>query len=167
MSSTRLHSNVVVVVPAVDDGVAHADGDFIAKVKVPNALLDAGHTGKLESISVIDNALQNSAMDVLVFGDEPTVTSAANTALDISDANIKAAKFLGKVSIAATDFLGTTSNGIATIRNLGLILEGLKKREEGKNEPSDKDLWLVLVSRGTPNYAAVNDLTLYIGITQD
>lgn len=161
-TSIRTHSNVVDVTPVLTTG-AHTDGDYMATVELPNALLDAGHTGILQSISVIDNDEQALGIDFLIFGDEPTVASAKNAAFDMTDANIKLAKFLGKVSMVSGDYLTTTSNSIATVRNIGLVLEGIKNATARENT---KSIWVVLVARGASTYAA-DGLTCYFGVLQD
>ena len=135
-----------------NDANIYASGDQIGELMtLTDALIDS-HRGVIRSLSIVDKAKQKSALSVLFFRAEPTVASADNAALDISDSEL-AAKFVGMVNVAAADYKDLSNGSVATVQNLSLAVE------------SDTDeLYAVVLSGGTPTYGAVDQLELKIGI---
>ena len=101
------------------------------------------HAATLQEVRVFDAAVQSAAFDILFFDALPTVASADNAAIDITDAEMLA-KCIGHVSILAADYCILANSSIAT------------KRVEKVLIPASgaQALWAVLVARGTPTYAA-------------
>ncbi len=142
---------VIDVTPTLDTS-AYASGDRLdtAVATIPGVVRRSNDFEGcvLQSLTVIDSAIQSQAIDILFFDSLPTVASAANAAIDISDANML--KCIGKFSIAAADFSTVliAGNSIACLRNIGLIM---KPVAEAVN------LYMVLVCRSaTPTYAATS-----------
>lgn len=135
----------ITVTPTLDTS-AYASGDYMAKGSIAGALEKNSGIAKLVSLQVLDEAKQKVAFDILFFDADPTVASAVNAAIDISDAEM--AKYLGFVAVAAGDYLtDLAGSSIATKSNIQLMLEG------SESSPSTS-LYYVLVTRGAPTYAA-------------
>lgn len=155
---SKLVTIAPVIVPA-----AYADGDQIGvAIQVPNILDDSSGTGALLSLTVIDKSKQKSALDLLLFSQKPTLISADNAPLDISDADM-AAYFIGRVRIESTDYVDLANSSVACVRNIGVLLTAVKDQ----NNPEGRSLWAVVQSRGAPTYASASDLTLKLGAIQD
>lgn len=138
------------------DTVQYADGDQLCIAnELVDALDDSGGTAKLLSIAVVDKAKQKSLLTVLLFNAAPTIASALNAALDITDA-IMAANFIGQVSIPAANYVDLNGNSVATVNNINLMLKA----------GTGTSIWYVIMSGGTPTYG-VGDLNLKFGIMQD
>ena len=140
--------------PAIDTN-AYAAGDQIgpgstllsAPVVGPNSLT------MLQAVHLIDAAKQKAAIDLLFWNSAPTIASSDNNAFDITDAEA-AARFVGYVSIAAGNYIDTSSNSLATVKGIALPVYGTKNGEN----PSGRNLWVSLVSRGTPTYGSASAL---------
>jgi hypothetical protein len=139
----------VSVTPTVDTS-AYASGDRLGSLMTLTAVNPNGDTAPalLSSIVILDMAAQRAAMDILFFHTSPTIASADNAAIDISDAN--AAYLVGHVSVVAGDYTNLTANAVATVKNLNLHLK----------VNSSGTLYALIVSRGSPTYAAASDLKL-------
>jgi hypothetical protein len=153
-------SKVVSATPTLDTNV-YASGDRVGSVMTfSNAMDDSSGTGVVVSVVILDKAAQSSVLSLLLFNDLPTVASADNAAIDISDTEME--KCVGVIPIAAADYVATASNTVATIRNVNLLLNSAKSSSslEGKN------LYGVLRSGGSPTYAA-SSLVVKLCIKQD
>ncbi len=149
-------SIVVSVTPTLDTNI-YASGDQLCTANVLTAALDnTKGTGAILSVIVLDKQKRNAAMEILFFNSEPTIASAVNAALDISDSEM-AAKFLGKVSVAGADYIDLLGCSVCAKVNVGILLQGVA---------GSRDLYMVLQSKGTPTYAA-SDLVIKVGILQD
>jgi hypothetical protein len=134
------------VTPTLDTS-AYSSGDRVGTV---HTITGAGPMGfnaaVLESITVIDKDAQGVALTVLFFESLPTVASADNAAIDLSDAN--AAKCIGHLSIATGDYVSTASNKIACkVPAVGIPLT---PGRAGVQET----IYAVVVSGGAPTYTA-------------
>lgn len=110
----------------------------------------------LRAIKIIDKAKQKSAMDVLFFNSQPTVSSSENGPYDISDTEA-ANKFIGLLSIAASDYKDLNVNSVGIV--VPVLPIALKALQNTAN-PEGKSLWYALVCRGAPTYTSTSDLTL-------
>ena len=111
----------------------------------------------LQSITVIDQAKQSQPMTIMFFNSSPTVASADNAAIDISDAEM-IAKCIGVVSFDAT-YLALAANSVATKTNIGLLLEQ-------SASATDQNIYAVVVIGGAATYTASSLLFQY-GFLQD
>lgn len=157
-------SRILSVTPTLDTN-AYASGDQLGSLMEIDWAVDSiGGTGVLKSLSVVDKASQDIEIDVLLFSDEPTVTSSDNAALDISDAEMEA-KCIGSVKVESGDYLALNANSIATKRDVGLLIQNSSK--SGKVEAKvGKKLWAIARAGGAATYAA-SDLTFKFGIVKD
>ncbi|UOF79218.1 hypothetical protein [Caudoviricetes sp.] len=135
------------------DTNAYVDGDLVGDLIT---FANAPKSGIIETLTLVDQAKQDAALDVIFFSANPSSTTFTdNAALDIADADLL--KVLGVIRIAATDYCDIADNAIATLRGLGLAYVA-----EGGN------LYACLLSNGaTPTYAATGDLLLALSIIPD
>jgi hypothetical protein len=97
-------SNIIEITPTISTSI-YADLDQLGDVKkLTNALDVSSDTGVVMSVIVIDKAKQNASLDLLLFDEEPTVTSTDNAKLDIPDSEM-VDKYLGRISIDTTDYV--------------------------------------------------------------
>lgn len=125
------------------DTNAFADGDYVGSVITIEGMCRGGASAAvLEKITILDKDAQGVALDLLFFDESPTVASAENAALNISDTEME--KCIGGVSIVAADYHSTSANSIAT----KVISPGLPLKPD-----SSETVYCVIKSRGTPTYA--------------
>ena len=156
MAHFRLERVVFQSTPVTSNGVAYATGEQIGAVNtITQAVADTRGTVQLESIVVIDKHKQKAAIDVFFFDQVPALTSVDNGAFTLPTAELL--KCIGVVSIAAADYADTAAQAVATVRRIDLILQAVAKK---------RDLYYVLVSRGTPTYASTSGLVLKFGLLQ-
>ena len=138
---------------------AYADGDRVGTLMAVKTGVDGKHGATLLDLKIIDLAAQKSALNIWFFSKEITVDSADNAALDIDDDNILFA--LGHVVVAATDYVDTASNAVATVKNIGL--GGLKPHVTGENGT----VYALIESAGTPTYTATDSLRMAFYVAPD
>lgn len=142
---------------------AYNDGDQIGtKFEIPGVAMSKGSPVILESVSVIDKDKQASALVIFFFSQSPTVASSDNAALDITDAEM-ASKCIGHVAIAAADYKPINGSSVATKANIQLQL---KPGDEKSGTVEGKSIYAILMSNGTPDYAAGEQLILNMGFKQ-
>ncbi len=83
------------------------------------------------------------------------MSSSDKGAFTITAAEIKA-KFLGAISVAAGDYLSTAGQGVATKSGLVLPVQSVADT----TNPFGKNLFVAMIARGTPTYAATSDLVV-------
>ena len=122
----------------------YADGDVIGnKIFIENIMLLFPGEATLMSITAQDLDAQDAALEVIIWSSNPTGTTFTDdAALDIADADLP--KHCGSANIADTDYKSYTDNSVGTVRNIGLPI----------GTDTQNDLWMTLVSRGTPTYTA-------------
>lgn len=152
MQPTRIYRINPVITAAT-----YAAGDQLgpAATRLPNVVNENG-IAILRTIHIVDKAKQSAAIDVVFWNALPTVTSTDKSAFSLSD--VEVLKFAGVQEIATTDYNGFALNSVGTVVDLKLILQAQKNTA---NELG-KDLWVTLVSRGTPTYASTSDLALQL-----
>jgi hypothetical protein len=139
----------------------YASGDQIgATFAIPDALMAAGHGAILQSLQLIDKSNSKLALELHLFNSAPTMTSADNDPVSITDAEL-ATKFLAKIEIAAADYDTVLASGnavwTATPSQMGIIVDAAN---------GATSIYGLLVTRGAPTYAA-NDLVFAFGFLQD
>jgi len=155
-------AKLLVATPTLDTAI-YASGDHLGTLMTLSNAVDASSdTGSIMSVTIIDGASQNAALDVLFFNSVPTLTSVDNAALSISDSEM-ASKFIGAVSFAGGDYKSLAVNSYATLRTVGLFVQAASPSSVN---PTGNNIYAILQSRGTPTYAA-SSLTLKVGILQD
>lgn len=147
----RRDGAVISITPVLDTN-AYSSGDVLfVPTSVSEAVLDTKGVSNLRTLVLIDKANQKQAIDLLFFNQDPGSIGAANAALAVTDAQL-AAYFIGRVPLAAVDYVTAQSSENAEITKL---LEMLIVAAQGK-----KAIWVAGVCRsGTPTYA-VSDIVL-------
>ena len=137
--------------PTVSAAVAYAAGDSVGgKITLANAIPISAGRGTIEAVILTDLAKQDAALDILFFNDDPSGTTFTdNAAFDLADADI--GKYAGHVSLVAANYSSLADNSVAVLRNVGLPFK-----------LAGTTLYAHIVSRGTPTYAAVGDITLRV-----
>lgn len=153
----ELYTKIVAVTPVVTAGAYSANdavGGLLTFEDVYGAVSDGdGQRGALlESVVVSDLGKQSIALDLVLFSETFTAT-ADNDAFDVSDTDIL--NCLGVVHL--TDYAAFNDSSLATAKGLGIVI---------KNTSGDGKLYGQLVTRGTPTYASVSDLTVKIGVVR-
>lgn len=134
---------------------AYADGDVVGSVtELPNAVRNAGGGALLKSLVVTDAADQKAALDVYFFRQAPATTVGAdNAAFALADSDLPV--LLGRIRVAAADYLTAGGNAEATLKNIDLLLQAY---------PKTTSVYVLVVSRGAPTYAATTNLKLNFGL---
>lgn len=159
MSEIEVSAAVPAVTITTSTSPAYSTGDQIGGINtIANAVVRNFKTGTLIDVVIIDKDGQNAAIDVYLFSASPTLVSTDNAAFSISDSEA-AAKLLGFVSVAATDYSSTAQNSIAS--------PAAPKPIVIQPSAESTSIYAVLVSRGTPTYTSTSALTLKLGIAKD
>lgn len=157
MSAHVRGSSIIIDVDLATVATAYSTGNVVGTpIKFANAVIDTKGTGVIQSLTVIDPAVQKKGFDLYLFKDLPTSMGADHAAFALSDAEFKS-MFLGKITHADADYSQSTACAEVTIKNIGLEIQAKAKL---------KDLWGVVVTRGAPDYSTAG-LTLKLGILQD
>ena len=115
---------VIRVTPTLDAGTAYAANDVLfASTEIPNAVPSRGGTSKLKRLEVYNHKDTTCDMDI-VFTQNKTNLGTINEAVGSgslwTEALVKAAKYLGIISIDASDTEKDLINGLAmTAANAG------------------------------------------------
>ena len=146
-------STVIDLTLSLDTSV-YADGDVLAAAQeLTNAVRASGGTGILQSIVIVDKDDQGQALDIVI-SDATIALGTENAPVSISDAD--AAKILGIVEVAASDYVDLVNSKLATLSNLGIEIQ----------PNTGASLYISAISRGTGTYTA-SGIVLRIGIIQD
>lgn len=149
---TRQAPTVVVTATPTLDVAAYASGDCLhtAVISFANAVRVSGGGGRVQSMVVVDAALQSIALELWIFS--ATVTpAAANAAHSISDGD---ALLLVGV-IASGTYYASALNSVSVARDLNMPFTC-----------AATTLFGIAVTRGTPTYAA-SSLLFRLQIDQD
>lgn len=132
-----MSSQIFTVTPVITT-TAYAQHDVLGGVvRVPNAF-DKERACKLVSLTVIDKENQKAALDILFFSEAPANSVGADNALyALNDAD--ADKILARVSVAAADYVSSTTNSAeASLGNIQKMLQA---------KAGSKDLYVLVVDR--------------------
>jgi hypothetical protein len=162
--SSLLQGKVISFAPTLDTN-AYATGDHMGTLMTVSGVADLSQGAvRIMTLDVIDKDKQAAALDVLFFNASPTVASSDNAALDISDAEM-ASKLVGIVSVASADYKAFSSNSVACLRGLDLVVQPAASTLPNGPSPSQVNLYAILCSRGSPTFSATG-LQLRIGLEQ-
>lgn len=146
-------TTIVTKTPTISTS-AYAAGDAVGgKMLFNAAVYGQNRTGILQSMTIIDDDLEDAELELWIFSEDFTAT-ADNAAWDPTDADLQ--NLVGVVSTVDGAYYDATDNSVAVVKNIGLVLK--------LNSPT---LYAQLVTRGTPTYTATDDLTVKLGILQD
>ncbi|MBX4216246.1 hypothetical protein KW797_04860 [Candidatus Parcubacteria bacterium] len=147
---TTVIKSAVVVTAA-----AYSAGNAVGALRtLTNAVRTPG-TGILQSVTLLDRANQKQPMTLFIFDSNPaaaTITDKAAFVFSTDDL-----KVIAQVNIGAGDYTTTNSKAIANLGGLAIPLKAA----------SGTTLYAVLVTSGTPTFAATTDVQLEVGILQD
>ncbi len=131
------------VAPVLDVAI-YAAGDVLFDTTImPGIMPLAGGSLELRSIEVLDENNQGVALDV-VFLDSAVSLGAFNVPPALTP--VQARSILGIVSVPAANFITLNTARIATVQNIGLVLQALAAAQ---------DLYVAAITRGgTPTYTA-------------
>jgi len=140
---------VITVTPTIDTS-AYASGDRCGSIMTLSDVVDSAGEGViLESIFIHSKTVLTSpAFYVMFFDDLPTVASADNAAIDVSDAEC-ASKLIGWVAVG-------TSKNLAS----GTILENVNVQRALDLKAGSKTLYALLVIEFAPTFGGTTDLTI-------
>lgn len=111
--------------------------------KLSNVVLDTKGIAFLRTLVVLDKAIQKKACDILFFNSVVTL-AADNAAFTLSDADLES--FIGMVSVADADYVTLeASNNAVAVKQIEMLLPAAQ---------GVKDIWMAVISRGTPTYTA-------------
>ena len=141
--------------PVVDTAI-YASGDRLGSIlTLTDFFQKYNRSAEITGLSLLDKSKQKSVLNLLLFDDLPTVASADNVALDITDAEM-ADKCLGYIPIAAADYKDIANSSIATVRlDAPLLVTG-----------RSTTLYALFLSGGTPTYTSASDLVLRLHVKQ-
>lgn len=152
------HSAVIEVTPTIDTS-AYTSGDRLGSIQTLEGAvrLDNGRA-ILHSLVIIDAAAQSADMDILIFDQSPTVASADNAAISLTDSEL-ADKLVGIVQ-ANLGYVTVTSGGqtVTSVNNIGLVCQG---------SVGSIDLYALPVVRAAPTYGSTSDLVFKYGFLQE
>lgn len=136
-------ADLIDVTLSLNTSGAYASGDVLADTQaVTNAVRINGGQARLDSIMVIDEDDQGQAFD-LVFLSANNSLGTENSAVSISDASAR--DILGFVSVAAEDFIDLGGVKVASLKNVGLMVEAVS---------GSRIIYVAAISRGTGTYSA-------------
>jgi len=150
--------HIIEVTPTIQ-AAAYAANDQLGELMTLSGgvrFSEASSGSLLKNLTILDKASQSSTLDVYLFDASPTVASADNAALDISDAEM-ADKCIGVIKVASGDYTVLANSTLATVS----VSDTLLKAIDGATA-----IFAIMASRGTPTYGSTSDLVLRFGIEQ-
>ncbi len=146
----------VTVTPTLTVAGAYSSGDYVGTSGVAmdfNVARIAGKDLYIDTITIVDKAKQDKALEIWFFNADPT-PPADNAAWDITDAH--ALFGVGVVPLPAANYADNVSNSIVTVNTkLHVMPTG-----------ASTHIYAVLIARDTPTYAN-GDLQVTIAVTQN
>lgn len=152
------YSTALTPTVTVSTSPAYTGGDSIGgKLTLTGAARVTGSGGRIIGIVFTDKADQTAAIiDIDFFNADPSgSTLTDNAAPSIPDAD--AFKWVGRVSLATTDFIQFNGNKVASKRDFILPYHCA----------AGTSLFAVMKTAGTPTYGATTDVQLLVEVRQD
>jgi len=147
--------------PTITAGI-YSTGDALGgKLTFEYAAKRANGEGRIVSITIVDQADQKAAIDLVLFDQDFTAT-ADNAAIAILDAD--AVNIIQTITLLAADYVDTGANSVITKGN---IQKRYKCKESWSDNNTGKKLYGQLIVRGTPTYAATDDITVKLEVEYD
>jgi hypothetical protein len=156
MALIRRNTLIATVQPTATD-LTYSSGDVIGTVQtISSAVLDGKAGAELRSLIVLDKANQKKNIDLVFFNEAPATSIGVDgAAYNLAAADVS--KIIGRVSIVTADYVSSTNNAEATLRNIGLMLvaAGLKK-----------DIYVAVIARAALTLSADSDLSIKLCLEQ-
>lgn len=144
--------------PTITAAGIYAAGDALGgMLTFAEAAAFPGGSGQIVKVVVVDDDRELAPVDI-VFFDQQFTPTADNAPFDPSDADMQ--NCIGFVSVAATDYSAFVDNAVAS------KCSGLQMPFGFRVDDSTRNLYAQLVVRGTPTYAAVDDIAVVITLEQ-
>lgn len=142
--------------PVISASAIYASGDQVGpgSSRIASALGATAGISLLQSIIIVDAANQKAAIDFVFWSAQPTVATLDNAPFAVTAAEAQA-KYLGFVSVLTTDYASTTTLGLGTKKDIRMHVQSLADTSN-----PGRDLFVSLIVRGTPTYAAITDLSI-------
>lgn len=146
---------LLTVTPTITTTPYTANDCVGGKITLTNAMRVSGGTAILQSLTVVDLSNQKVQLELFFFDADPvggTYTDNAPAVFATADL----AKFIGRVTIAASDYTTYDTKATASPSSLGRVLKAA----------TGTSLYLVILTPGTPTYV-VGALLLRLGLLRD
>lgn len=143
---------VVTQIPTITAGIYSA-GDALGGLLTFTGITNVQGTGIVQTLIVVDQAAQSDPMDLVLF-DRTFTATADNAAFTVSDTD--AQNIIGSITVIAGDYVDMTASDTATVRDVSLAF---KAKDDGT-------IFGQLVTRATPTYAAIDDVTIKLVVLQ-
>jgi len=148
--------------PQPGSTVAYTAGDLIGtKMTYDDVVPNDYGGGSIKSVTILDFNKQDKALDLLFFAEDLASGTGAgtnwatgdNAALDVASSDL--VNCIGVVSIGTGDYSAFNDNGVATVEtDIPFYVRG-------------KNLYGLMVARGTPAFESASCLYTRIGIERD
>jgi hypothetical protein len=161
--------SAISVTPVITAG-AYSAGQIIGGLMKFQSAFHGKQSGILHGLTIADKSGQSSAMDLIVFNQKPAGTYTDGAAFSPTSGDLL--EITGHVNVLAGNYSQFSANSEATVSGIGLpvknvsIAAGAVASQYANDDPG-RDLWAVLVARGTPTYVSTSDLTVTPKILQD
>lgn len=142
LGQTGTGGNVVNITPVCDTSAYTAGDVLFDSTEIANAVRVSGGRAELVSVFLLDEDDQAAAAITLYFFRSNVSLGTANSAPNISDVNARECQ--GHISFAAGDFVDLGTSKVATLRDLGLMLE----------PTTGTSVWVAATCAGTPTQTA-------------
>ena len=163
LSATEVHvgqvggtTQIIHVTPTIQATPDYSLNDCIGTFQtLTNGMRKSSGTGVIQSITVVDISNQKQPIDIIVLNFIPTGTFTDNSApvWDSADYN----RILGRIPIAAVDYVTYAGVGVATIN----------PKQFGVWGNATANLYFLLIAGATINFASTSDLRLVFTILAD
>ena len=156
---------VIRVRPTLTDGdLMDANDVAIEPTAIPNAVNKLGGTSKLVALSILDYDKENKDMDI-VFMQKGTKLGNVDAAVSISDSDMKAAGYLGLLSVDWSESTTSLQNvDVFTVDTTAQTANIIKLPMLLQAELNRTDVYFTIVVRENSTWTAVDDLELVFHI---
>ncbi len=152
--------NAIIISPTVTTtnfATPYSAGDVVgAKLTLTNAVRVTSGSGVLDSIYVQEKGSQAAVLDILIFNADPSNgTYTDNGAFTANDTDM--AMCIARIHIAAADYVATGGYTSASLGGLGKTVVA----------SGSANLYAVIITSGTPTYAATTSLKVRFGFKRN
>jgi hypothetical protein len=136
---------VITMTPVLTVAGAYTANDQVGAVNtLAGAAAATGSVAEIESMSLVDKDKRNQALDIFFFDEIPVPISVDNGAFDMTDARMGTG-FKAAIRVVAGDYMDAANCSVVNLKRIGALVKALA---------SSKDIYAIVVTRGTPTYAA-------------
>lgn len=140
--------------PVVSASSAYTANDAVGGLLTfASAAIDGFNSGIIDGLLIIDDAAQAAELDLVLFSATFTAT-ADNAAWNVAEASME--NCIGHITL--TDYAAGSANAVGTKSGVGIPFN---------LGAGNTTIYGQLVTRGTPTYAATDDLTVKLLLRKD